>query len=77
MRPHRTDAISLTFGLIFLSAAGWWLVSRFASIDPVGLGWSIAGTLLIIGLIGLVSTLRGNTRTSSSEPHRDSPGTDF
>lgn len=68
MRPHHTDNVSLTFGLIFLSAAAWWLISRFAAIDPVGLGWSIAGTLLTIGLIGLIGTLRTNTRGTGNHP---------
>ena len=57
LRAHPTDVVSLVFGLIFLGAAGWWLVGSVFGAH-LALGWIIAGTLIVIGGIGLLAAVR-------------------
>ncbi len=64
MRPHRTDILSLVFGLLFLAVAGWWAASFYLdwvldwSVDLPDLGWLLAGVLILLGLLGIVASLR-------------------
>jgi hypothetical protein len=62
MKSHRTDNVSLFFGLIFLLVAGGFIARRFVSIDLPDLGWFIAGGLIILGVIGVVSAVIGNRK---------------
>ena len=69
MKGHRTDAVSLVFGLGFLFIAAWWLISRSVSIGLPTLGWIVAAALISLGAVGLVGALRGNRGTNQdSEP---------
>ncbi|MFB9316770.1 hypothetical protein [Cryptosporangium minutisporangium] len=63
MRRHPTDSVSLVFALLFIAAVAWWGVAMISS-DPlhVPAAWIGAGTLLVIGLVGLVSALRPQRR---------------
>jgi hypothetical protein len=65
MKTHRTDGVSLTFGLIFLFIAGWWLVARGVHFDSPQVGWFLAGGLILLGMLGLIGALR-SSRTSES-----------
>ena len=38
MRPHRTDGVSLSFGLIFLLVALWWAMSQVVNLRPARRG---------------------------------------
>lgn len=67
MKSHRTDNVSLFFGLIFVLVAGAFIARRFVSIDLPDLGWFIAGGLIILGVIGAVSAVIGN-RKPAAEP---------
>jgi len=58
MKPHRTDGISLSFGLIFLLVALWWAVSRVVDIHLPAVGWLVAGALIVFGVIGLLGAIR-------------------
>lgn len=58
MRPHRTDPVSLAFGLLFLGIAGWWGLTRFVHVGIEPGGWIIAVILLVMGTVGLVGALR-------------------
>jgi hypothetical protein len=60
MKGHRTDAVSLVFGLGFLFVAAWWLLSRSVSVGLPTLGWIVAGVLISLGALGLVGALRAN-----------------
>jgi hypothetical protein len=60
MKGHRTDAISLVFGLGFLFIALWWLVSRSVSVGLPTLGWVLAAALISLGGLGLVGALRAS-----------------
>ena len=60
MKPHRTDGLSLAFGLVFLIAVGWWLFGRAVHLALPELGWFAAGALIIFGMLGLFGALRGD-----------------
>ena len=70
MRPHRTDGVSLSFGLIFLAVVAFWAVTRFVTIDLPAVGWLVAGGLLLFGLVGLLSALRSSRRDAVQPPVR-------
>lgn len=53
MKPHRTDPVSLVFGVVFLAAAGLWLTARLARLDVATVGWFMAGSLVLLGGLGL------------------------
>lgn len=58
MKPHRTDGLSLTFGLLFVGVVLWWLIGSAVDVDLPAGGWFVAGALILFGLIGLVGALR-------------------
>jgi hypothetical protein len=60
MNRHRTDAVSLAFGAIFLLVAGWWLISRAVQITLPTVGWMAALGLIVLGAVGVFGTLRGH-----------------
>lgn len=62
MKPHRTDGVSLSFGVIFLLVALWWAVSRVVHIHLPAVGWLIAGALILFGVIGLLGAIRSGRR---------------
>lgn len=67
MKPHRTDGVSLSFGLIFLLVALWWALSRVVNIHLPAVGWLVAGGLIMFGVIGLLGAIRSG-RTRAPEP---------
>jgi hypothetical protein len=62
MKPHRTDGVSLSFGLIFLLVALWWAVSRVVTLHLPAVGWLVAGALITFGVIGLLGAIRSGHR---------------
>jgi hypothetical protein len=68
MNRHRTDAVSLAFGAVFLLVAGWWLIGRTIDIGLPALGWAVALGLIVIGVLGLLGALRGGHREQVSAP---------
>lgn len=60
MKAHRTDVLSLVFGLIFLSAVGWWFFGRTVDLALPRLGWFLAAALIVFGALGLLSALRAD-----------------
>ena len=69
MKPHRTDGVSLSFGVIFLLVALWWAVSRVVNIHLPAIGWLIAGALILFGVIGLLGAIRSGRRTAPEPVH--------
>ncbi len=63
MRPHRTDGVSLSFGVIFLMVALWWAISQVVELRLPALGWLVAGALILFGVIGLLGAIRSGRRT--------------
>jgi hypothetical protein len=68
MRPHRTDGISLSFGLVFLLVAVWWAVAQVVTIHLPAAGWLVAGGLILFGAIGLLGAIRSGRRTEVPAP---------
>jgi len=62
MKPHRTDGVSLSFGVIFLLVALWWAVSRVIDIHLPAVSWLLAGALILFGVIGLLGAIRSGRR---------------
>jgi thiol:disulfide interchange protein len=60
IKTHRTDRVSLAFGLVFLATVAWWLVGRNFSIDLPAAGWLVAAALIVFGVLGLVGALRSD-----------------
>jgi hypothetical protein len=74
MKPHRTDGLSLTFGLIFLGIVIVWLFNQAVEVD-LNAGWIVAVGLIIFGLLGLLGALRSDKhdKPSSSVPSSSVP----
>jgi hypothetical protein len=68
MRPHRTDGISLSFGLIFLLVALWWAIAQVVTIHLPAAGWLVAGGLIMFGAIGLLGAIRSGRRPEVPAP---------
>lgn len=66
MKAHRTDGVSLVFGLLFVLMAAWWALDGFARWTIPNIGWLAPAGLIAIGLLGIVASVRSNRR--SPEP---------
>ena len=74
MKRHATDMVSLVFGVLFVFVAAWWAVDRYVdvNIDLPNVGWIAAAALIVLGVIGVVASLRGDrTPVPSSAPPAD------
>jgi hypothetical protein len=68
MKPHRTDGVSLSFGLIFLTVAMWWAIAQVTAIKLPALGWLAAGALILFGVVGVLSAIRSGRRAEVTAP---------
>lgn len=57
MKSHRTDSISLFFGLAFLIIALGYLTKVYLNLNLPSMGWFIAGGLVFLGIVGAVTAL--------------------
>ena len=71
MRRHATDVTSLVFGLIFLGLAAMWPLVHYDAIGWPGLGVLAPLLLIAVGLVGLVTSLRGGRRAQPVEADVD------
>jgi hypothetical protein len=61
---RRTDVVSLVFGLLFLCVAGSWAMDHFLNLswrldwDLPHAGWILAGSLILVGILGILASLR-------------------
>ncbi|GAA3772764.1 hypothetical protein GCM10022225_70270 [Plantactinospora mayteni] len=77
MKAHRTDGVSLTFALIFLGVATWWLFAQLMNLTLPAFGWLVAAGLIGVGTLGLVGALRANRsgrRPAATVPAAPGPG---
>jgi thiol:disulfide interchange protein len=58
MNRHTTDAVSLSFGVVFLALVAWWLVLRLVEASVPAFGWLLGGVLVLIGGLGVYLSLR-------------------
>lgn len=68
MKAHRTDGVSLSFGLIFLIVVAWWLVAQVVEVGLPALGWFAAGALILFGGFGLLGALRSGRSAPVESP---------
>ena len=68
MKAHRTDGVSLSFGVIFLGIVGWWVVEQITDVHLPALGWLAAVGLILLGVIGLGSAIRSGRRAAVAPP---------
>lgn len=68
MKPHRTDGVSLSFGLLFLAVALWWAVAQVVTVRLPALGWLAACALILFGVVGLLSAIRSGRRAEVPAP---------
>ncbi|GAA4597525.1 hypothetical protein BJY16_002385 [Actinoplanes octamycinicus] len=68
MKPHRLDGVSLTFGLLFLLIAIWWAVSQVVTLHLPALGWTVAGGLILFGVVGLLGAINSGRRDQPPIP---------
>lgn len=73
MKAHRTDAFSLTFGLIFLGAVAIWVLNRTVHTELPGIGWFVAGTLILAGAVGILTSLRSDRASAPDTEPLDEP----
>ncbi|WP_439957802.1 hypothetical protein [Micromonospora echinofusca] len=64
MKAHRTDGVSLFFGLLFVTLAVWWLLAQLLDLALPAIGWFLAGGLILVGLFGLLGALRSGRHAS-------------
>jgi hypothetical protein len=73
MKPHRTDGVSLVFGLLFLAVTGWWLLAEILDLAVPAAGWFVAGGLILFGLLGLLGAMRTARHEPASGPPASGP----
>jgi hypothetical protein len=78
MKPHRTDGVSLSFGVLFVLVAIWWAVSRMVDVRLPAAGWLVAGALILFGVLGLLGAIRSGRRAEpepvQAEAQVETPG---
>jgi hypothetical protein len=58
MKTHRTDGVSLSFGMVFLLIVAWWMLAQFVTLALPAVGWMVAIALIVFGVFGLVGAFR-------------------
>ena len=67
MKSHRTDSVSLFFGLAFLMIALGYLAKVYLKLDLPSMGWFVALGLIFLGIVGAITALIPS-RKSEQQP---------
>jgi uncharacterized membrane protein len=67
MNRHALDVVSLVFGSVFLAAVAAWLLTRWVTVDLPSAGWLVASALVLLGVLGLITTGRRRQGAGSSD----------
>lgn len=62
MNRRRPDIAAFVFGAFFVAAALWWVLNHRFVFDLPSVGWIVALVLIAVGVVGIVSVLRGERR---------------
>jgi hypothetical protein len=71
VKPHGTDLISLTFGLVFIAAAALWALTRVVDVGTAMIGWAAVAGLIVMGAVGItqaVVTANRRRRHTDDQP---------
>jgi drug/metabolite transporter superfamily protein YnfA len=71
MKAHRTDSLSLFFGLAFLLIAGGYLAGSYLNLDLPGMGWFVAAGLIVLGVVGAITALTPSRRQIEEKQDTD------
>lgn len=63
MRSHRTDSLSLFFGLAFLMISLGYLAKVYLNLNLPAMGWFIAAGLIFLGIVGAITALVPTRKT--------------
>jgi hypothetical protein len=67
MKLHRTDGLSLAFGLVFLAAAALWLLARLVTLNAPTVGWLVVGGLILLGGFGVAHAIINSGRRHTDD----------
>lgn len=73
MKSHRTDGVSLVFGLIFLVIVASWLGGSYLDFGFANVGWLLAVALIGLGLLGVLMNLRPRREPVTAPPASATP----
>jgi hypothetical protein len=68
MKSHRTDSVSLFFGLAFLMIAIGYLAKVYLKLDLPSMGWFIAAGLIFLGIVGAITALVPSRKDDPQPP---------
>ncbi len=68
MKWHRTDRVSLGFGLFFLVVAAVWVIVEVSRLDANAATWSAVCGLFIVGLLGIAGIAAAARRRHTDDP---------
>jgi len=68
MKSHRTDSVSLFFGLAFLMISIGYLAKVYLKLNLPSMGWFIAAGLIFLGIVGAVTALIPSRKEADQPP---------
>jgi|GEM_PF-4944296 len=72
MNRRRPDVAAFAFGVVFLAAAVWWVLNHSFALDLPSVGWVVALVLIAVGILGILSVVRGDRGRDRDRRHEDS-----
>jgi membrane protease YdiL (CAAX protease family) len=72
MKAHRTDTLSLVFGLIFVVVAGGFLAESYFDLELPEVGWFIAAGVIFVGVVTAAGALIPDRSPAPGSPGQES-----